>query len=336
MLKVVMSILACSLFTLQFGAKRAFAEPIVIRFSHVVAENTPKGRAAIEFKKLVEEKTNGKVEIKIYPNAKLYKDKEELEALQLGAVQMLAPSLSKFGQLGLQDFELFDLPYVFPNKNVLRTVTEGPIGQELLAQLSDKGIHGLGYWHNGFKVFTANQPIKQPLDMVGLRLRIQPSRTLESQSLELGSTPIPMPFSDLFTALETGLIDGTDNTPSNIYSQDMHHLQKHMVTTYHGYLGYAVIVNRKFWLSLSDQLRKTITWCFQQASIKNNLEAEQINQQALHRIRNNKNIQVHDLTAEDRQKWKQSLSGVADKMTNQINPALIKRIKHIAKQYPQE
>ncbi len=332
MFKVIHSILLCSVLIYALSPKVAHTEPIIIRFSHVVAETTPKGKAALEFKKLVEEKTNGKVKVHVYPNATLYKDKEELEALQLGAVQMIAPSLSKLGQLGLTDFELFDIPYIFPNQNVLRSVTEGPIGQQLLSQLNDKGIYGLGYWHNGFKVFTANSAIQQPLDMSGLRLRIQPSRTLETQIVELGAIPIQMPFSDLLTALKTGLIDGTENTTSNLYSQHMHQLQTHLVTTYHGYLGYAVIVNREFWLSLPKQLQITLMWCFQQATLTNNLAAEQINKYALEQIRQNTNLHIHDLTPKQREQWVQALAGVADKMSHQIDPELIKQVRQLAKQ----
>ncbi|MDX1669382.1 MAG: DctP family TRAP transporter solute-binding subunit, partial [Limnobacter sp.] len=205
LLSVTQSIrLALVGFCLVGSSVVAAADPIVIRFSHVVAENTPKGIAALEFKRLVEERTRGKVQVQVFPDATLYKDKEELEALQLGAVQMLAPSLAKFGQLGLRDFELFDLPYIFPNNQVLKEVTNGQVGQRLLAQLEDKGILGLAYWDNGFKVFSANKPIVKPADLAGLRLRIQPSRVLEAQAQELGATPIPLAFSDVYSALNSG------------------------------------------------------------------------------------------------------------------------------------
>jgi C4-dicarboxylate-binding protein DctP len=180
------------------------APPIVIKFSHVVDDNTPKGIAALEFKRLAEERTRGRVKVLVYPNSSLYKDREELEALQLGAVQMLAPSLAKFGQLGMRDFEVFDLPYIFPNRQVLKMVTQGEIGRELLNQLEDRGILGLAYWDNGFKVMSANTPIRLPEDLKGKRMRIQPSRVLEAQMEALGATPIPLAFSDVHTALETG------------------------------------------------------------------------------------------------------------------------------------
>jgi len=152
------------------------ADPIVIKFSHVVAPDTPKGKGADKFKELAEKYTNGAVKVEVYPNSQLYKDKEELEALQLGAVQMLAPSLAKFGPLGLKEFEVFDLPYIFPDYDALHKVTYGPIGKELLDKLGEKGIQGLAFWDNGFKIMSANSPLRTPEDFLGLKMRIQSSK----------------------------------------------------------------------------------------------------------------------------------------------------------------
>src|SRR4051794_27653787 len=228
------------------GAQQApaSAEPIVIKFSHVVAPDTPKGLAARRFKELAEQRTNGRVKVEVYPNSQLYKDKEELEALQLGAVQMLAPSVSKFGPLGAKEFEIFDLPYIFPDKAALRRVTDGPIGKELFKKLEPKGIVGLAYWDNGFKVMTANTPLKKPDDFIGLKMRIQSSKVLESQMKALGAIPQVMAFSEVYQALQTGVVDGSENTPSNVYTQKMHEVQKHLTVSNHGYIGYAVITNK--------------------------------------------------------------------------------------------
>jgi C4-dicarboxylate-binding protein DctP len=192
--------------------------PIVIKFSHVVATDTPKGQAAERFKALAEKATNGRVKIEVYPNSQLYKDKEELEALQLGAVQMLAPSLAKFGPLGVKEFEVFDLPYLFPNKEALYRVTEGPVGKSLFAKLDTKGIVGLAYWDNGFKVMSANKPIRMPADFKGLKLRIQASKVLDAQMRALGANPQVLAFSEVYQALQTGVVDGTENPPSNMYT----------------------------------------------------------------------------------------------------------------------
>jgi C4-dicarboxylate-binding protein DctP len=203
---------------LAFAAP-VLAEPIVIKFSHVVAVDTPKGQAAEYFKKLAEERTKGAVKIQAYPNRQLYKDKEEMEALQLGAVHMLAPSLAKFAPLGVKEFELFDLPYIFDGYTALHAITTGPVGKKLLDKLEVKGVRGLAYWDNGFKVMSANKPLKKPADFKGLKMRIQSSKILDAQMRALGAIPQVMAFSEVYQALQTGVVDGTENPPSNLYTQ---------------------------------------------------------------------------------------------------------------------
>src|SRR5215510_5481094 len=180
--------------------------PIVIKFSHVVAPNTPKGKGADKFKELAEKYTNGKVKIEVYPNSTLYKDKEELEALQLGAVQMLAPSNSKFGPIGIKEFEVFDLPFILPDKVTLRRVTDGPFGKKLLKLLEPKGMVGLAYWDNGFRLMSANMPLREPEDFKGLKFRIQSSKVFEAQIRALGPLPQIMAFSEVYQALQTGVV----------------------------------------------------------------------------------------------------------------------------------
>ncbi len=194
------------------GAALAQA-PVVIKFSHVVAPDTPKGRGADKFKELAEKYTNGKVKVEVYPNSQLFKDKEEVEALQLGAVQMLAPSLAKFGPLGAKEFEVFDLPYILPDKAALRRVTDGALGKRLFDKLQSKGITGLAYWDNGFKVMSANKPLRMPADFRGLKMRIQSSKVLEAQFRALGAIPQVMAFSEVYQGMQTGVVDGSENTP---------------------------------------------------------------------------------------------------------------------------
>src|SRR3954453_17127005 len=193
--------------------------PIVIKSSHVVTPDTPKGKGAEKFKELAEKYTNGRVKVEIYPNSQLYKDKEEVEALQLGAVQMLAPSLAKFGPLGAKEFEVFDIPYILPDKAALRRVTDGALGKKLFTKLEPKGIKGLAYWDNGFKVMSANKPLRMPEDFRGLKMRIQSSKVLEAQFRQLGAIPQVLAFSEVYQALQTGVVDGSENTPSNMYTQ---------------------------------------------------------------------------------------------------------------------
>ena len=232
--------------------------PIIIKFSHVVATDTPKGKASEKFKELAEKYTGGKVKIEVYPNSTLYKDKEELEALQLGSVQMLAPSNSKFGPLGIREFEVFDLPYILPDLKTLRKVTEGPLGLRLLKLLDSKGITGLAYWDNGFKQMSANKKLVTPADYQGVKFRIQSSRVLQAQFKALSSLPQVMAFSEVYQALQTGVVDGCENTPSNYLTQKFHEVQKHITVSYHAHLQYAVIVNSKFWNGLPPDIRKEL------------------------------------------------------------------------------
>ena len=228
---------AASIVALTFVGQASAQSPIVIKFSHVVASDTPKGKAADKFKELAEKYSGGKVKVEVYPNSTLYKDKEELEALQLGAVQMLAPSNSKFGPIGIKEFEVFDLPYILPDLKSLRKVTDGPLGAQLLKKLDSKGMTGLAYWDNGFKQMSANKKLVAPADYKGLKFRIQSSKVLEAQFRALGSIPQVMAFSDVYQALQTGVVDGQENTWSNIYTQKMHEVQKYATVNNHGYIG---------------------------------------------------------------------------------------------------
>ena len=213
---------------LALAGSASAQQPIVIKFSHVVAVDTPKGKGADYFKKLAEERTKGRVKVEVYPNSSLFKDGEEMEALQLGSVQMLAPSLAKFGPLGVREFEVFDLPYIFDNYDELHKVTEGPVGAALFKKLESKGIIGLAYWDNGFKVMSANKPIRVPADYKGLKMRIQSSKVLGDEMKALGAIPQVMAFSEVYQALQTGVVDGTENPPSNFYTQKMHEVQKYL------------------------------------------------------------------------------------------------------------
>ncbi|WP_137938536.1 TRAP transporter substrate-binding protein [Chitinivorax sp. B] len=300
--------------------------PIVIKFSHVVALDTPKGKAAEHFKKLAEERTKGRVKVEVYPNSQLYKDKEELEALQLGAVQMLAPSLAKFGPLGVKEFEVFDLPYIFDNYAELHKVTQGPIGASLLAKLESKGIKGLAFWDNGFKQFSANKPLKKPEDFKGLKMRIQSSKVLDAEMRALSANPQVMAFSEVYQALQTGVVDGTENPPSNFYTQKMHEVQKHMTISDHGYLGYAVIVNKKFWDSLPGDIRPALEGAMKDATKYANDIAKSENDSDVDNIKKSGKTQVVTLTADERKALKRALTPVHKQMESRIGKELIESI----------
>jgi C4-dicarboxylate-binding protein DctP len=300
--------------------------PIVIKFSHVVATDTPKGQAAERFKELAEALTHGRVKVEVYPNSQLYKDKEELEALQLGAVQMLAPSLAKFGPLGVKEFEAFDLPYIFPTKAALYAVTEGPIGKGLLKKLETKGITGLAYWDNGFKDMSANRPLHHPADFRGLKMRIQSSKVLDAQMRALGANPQVLAFSEVYQALQTGVVDGTENPPSNMYTQKMHEVQKHMTISNHGYLGYAVIVNKKFWDGLPADIRGELQQAMQQATTFEKAIAQRDNDTALEAIRKSGKTTVYTLTPQEQAEWRKALEPVQKQMASRIGADLINAI----------
>ena len=305
----------------------AYAQaPIVIKFSHVVATDTPKGQAAERFKQLAEKATNGKVKVELYPNSQLYKDKEELEALQLGAVQMLAPSLAKFGPLGVKEFEAFDLPYIFPTKTALYNVTEGEIGKSLLKKLEPKGITGLAYWDNGFKVMSANKPLHNPADFKGLKMRIQSSKVLDAQMRALGANPQVLAFSEVYQALQTGVVDGTENPPSNMYTQKMHEVQKHVTVSNHGYLGYAVIVNKKFWDGLPPDIRGQLEKAMREATTFEKAIAQRDNDQALEAIKKSGKTQIYTLTVQEQAEWRKALAPVQKAMEGRIGKDLISAI----------
>jgi C4-dicarboxylate-binding protein DctP len=291
-----------------------------------VAKDTPKGMASEFFAKKAEELTKGKVKVEVYANSTLYKDKEEMEALQLGAVQMLAPSLAKFGPLGVKEFEVFDLPYIFDDYNDLHKVTQGPVGQQLLAKLEPKGIRGLAYWDNGFKAFSLNTPIKTPADLKGKKLRIQSSMVLEEEIRSLGALPQVMAFSEVYQALQTGVVDGTENPISNLYTQKMHEVQKHLTITDHGYLGYAVIVNKKFWDGLPADVRGQLEIAMKESTVFANKIAKEQNEKDLDSVKKSGKTTVYVPTPEERMAFKKALVPVHQKMESRIGKEIIQSV----------
>ena len=316
-------LLAAALCALAFSPAAVAADPIVIKFSHVVAPDTPKGKASEKFKELAEKYTNGKVKVEVYHNSILYKDKEEIEALQLGAVQMLAPSLAKFGPLGAKEFEVFDLPYILPSKAALRAVTDGPLGKRLFVKLESKGITGLAYWDNGFKVMSANRPLRMPADFQGLKMRIQSSKVLEAQMRALGAIPQSLAFSEVYQALQTGVVDGTENTPSNEYTQKMHEVQKYTTNSGHGYIGYAVITNKKFWDGLPADIRGQLEKAMKDATVFANEIAQKENDDAMEAMRKSGRTEIIELTAEQKLAWRKALEPVYQEMAARVGQETI-------------
>src|SRR6266545_3867870 len=291
LVKLAGAMIAFALFT-GAQAQQPASQPIIVKFSHVVTDDTPKGKGAIRFKELAEAKTKGRVKVEIYPNSQLYKDREELEALQLGAVQMLAPSVSKFGPLGVRKFEVFDLPYMFADERSLERVVDGPVGKGLFKLLEPKGIVGLAYWFDDFK---------------GLKIRIQSSKILEGEIKAFGAIPQVMAFSEVYTALQQGVVDGEENTPSNKYTQKMHEVQKHMTLSDHGVVMYAVIVNKKFWDGLPADIRKNLGEAMAESTKYVWDIAKKENDDALAKIKAAKTTQVYVLPAAEKAVWRKAM-----------------------------
>ena len=290
---------------------RAGSRPtLTVRFSHVVTEDTPKGLAVQRFKALVEQRSEGRIQVLHFPSAQLYGDQDELQALQLGAVEMLAPSLSKFGRIGFPEFELFDLPFLFKSAEDVRRITKGPIGQRLLHGLSRHGLVGLDFFDNGFKQMSANRPLLAPADFKGLRMRVQASRVIAAQMRALGAQPVTLGFSETRRALAQGVVDGTENPVSNFWTQNMHEVQSDLTLTQHGYLGYAVITNQRFWASLADEDRTLLTHAIHEATSYGNQIADAQNSKALAALGAAGTTHIHTLSEAQRTALRRAVESV--------------------------
>ena len=304
----------------------AGADPIVIKFSHVVSPDAPKGKAALLFKQLAEKYTNGKVAVEVYPNSSLYKDKEELEALQLGSVQLLAPSISKFGPLGVKEFDVFDLPFLMVDDARAHQMTSSPMMADLNKKLEAKGVSPLAYWDNGTYVYTSNVPLISPDDFRGLKMRIQGSKVLDAVARQLGAIPQIIAFGELYQALQTGVVDGEDNVPSNIWTQKFYDVQKYLTVSYHGRLTYSLITNVKFWNSLPADVRPGLDRAVKESTEFFNETAAKDNAQALKDIAASGKIQIHTLTDTEKQAWIAKLMPVHKEMEGRFGKEFIQNI----------
>lgn len=297
------------------------ADPIVIKFAHVVAENTPKGQGALLFKKLAEERLPGVVKVEVYPNSSLFGDGKEMEALLLGDVQMLAPSLAKFEQYTRQ-VQIYDLPFLF---NDLAAVDrfQAAQGKQLLTSMQNKNILGLAYWHNGLKQLSANKALHEPKDARGLKFRVQASSVLEEQFKAIRANPRKMSFAEVYQGLQTGVVNGAENPYSNIYSQKMHEVQKYITESNHGVLDYMLITNTKFWNGLPPDIRSELDKIIVQVTAQVNKDAEQLNQDAKQSIIAAKTTEIITLTPEQREQWRVAMKPVWKKFEADIGPELI-------------
>ena len=315
-------------FAAILAATSAFAQqPIVIKFSHVVANDTPKGKGALKFKELAEKYTKGRVKVEVYPNSTLYKDKEEMDALQLGAVQMLAPSTAKFRPIGVPEFEVMDLPFLFPDEATYLKVVNGPAGKSLLKLLEPKGITGLAFWDNGFHMVSANRPLLMPADFQGLKIRISGSKVADAYFRAMGALPQIMAFSEVYQALQTGVVDGCENTPSNYYTQKFYEVQKDITVSNHAHLQYAVIVNSKFWNGLPPDIRGQLEQAMKEATDYSNSIATKENEDNLAEIKASGKTSLHYLTAAQRKAWMDKLRPIDKVVEGRVGKKIIEEFR---------
>ena len=312
---------------IAFSGMAHAQEPILIKFSHVAAIDTPKGQAAEHFKQQLEKRTKGRVKVEVFANSTLYKDKEELEALQMGSVHMLAPVAGKFGPAGVKEFEVFDLPYIFPNEEALHRVTRGPIGASLLKKLEPRGMVGLSYWDAGFRVLSSNKPIRTPEDARGQKIRINSSKVNQAIIKAIGGLPQTMAFSEVYQALQTGVVDGADGNLSNLYTQKQYEVQKNITLTRHTYSGYVVVMNKAFWEKLPADVKTDVTAAMKDASDFNDKVAEEDENKSLNAIKASGKSTIHTLTADEKARWVKALMPVQNELAPRIGKELIDAIR---------
>lgn len=307
--------------------QKGLHKQIVIYFSHVVAENTPKGLAAQKFAELVEEKTNGRVKVEVFPNGSLYSDDEEIDALLRGDVQIIAPSVSKVTQL-LPEWQVLDLPFIFENYDDVEHVFRGKVGKNLLAMLEKKGMKGLALWGNGFKQMMSNRRLLiEPSDFSGLKFRVMPSEIIEKQFQLLGAKPVVVPFDRVYESLEKHEFDGQENTISNIYSKNFYQFQPYLTISNHGYLGYAVIVNKHFWEKLPKDIQQKITEAMQETTAWNLKQSRKQNEAQLAKMKQNPKMHIYELTKKEQETWKQKFAPLYDEFEREFGSKLLQQIK---------
>ena len=304
------------------GAASSSGEPYVIKFPHVVAPATPKGQMAQRFKELAEQRFPGRVRVEVYPSAQLMEDTESIEALAFGEVQMIAVSLSLFDRL-TQKFQVFDLPFLFPDLAAVERFQASPTGRDLLTTLADDGILGLQFWHNGMKQFTGPRPLLKPEDARGLKFRVMESDILQAEIEAIGGSPQKMAFGEVFQALQTGTVDAQENTWSNIYSSKFYEVQPYMTESNHGYIGYYLAVNATFWKALPDDLRSGLETTVAEVTQWGNARSEQINQEDKQRIIDSAKSELTVLTPEQLEAWQVAMRPVWDEFRDRIGAELV-------------
>lgn len=318
-MKLAIALCSALLLSLSMAAS---ADPIVIKYSHVVAENTPKGQAALKFKELAEKYLPGKVVVEVFPNSQLYGDGKEMEALLLGDVQIVAPSLAKFGKY-TKKLQIFDLPFLFDDIEAVGRFQNSAKGQELLNSMEDKGLIGLGFLHNGMKQLSANVPLRTPADAKGLKFRIMSSDVLEAQFKDIGANPQKLAFAEVYQALQSGVVDGAENPWSNIYTKKFFEVQKYITESDHGVLDYMVVTNAKWWNGLPADVRSGLAKAMTESIAVGNQVALTEDQNYRAQVIDAKKAEVIKLTKAEKAEWRKAMKPVWAKFEDEIGKDLI-------------
>lgn len=332
---IVLGLLAAYMIGFQpiFGEKLPFDDEqtglkdrIVIKFSHVVAENTPKGLAAARFAELVKKKSRDRVEIQVFPNGMLYSEKTEVAALRRGDIQMIAPSFSNMNAID-PAWYVMDLPFAFRDQQDVNRALQGKLGKRLFETLEPYGMKGAAYWSNGFRQMTNDvRPLRTPDDFRGLKFRVQPSEVLERQFNLLGASTISTPFNEVYRNLEAGVVDGQENTVSNILSKRLYQFQRYMTISNHSYLGYVVVFNEEFWNGLPSDVRLIIEQALRETTLWNNQEALN-NEKGLRALANNADMEIIALTENDKALWTEKLNPIYKEFAQTVGPDLMEEVR---------
>ena len=290
---------------------------MVIKFSHVTnTDRHPKGIAATLFQERVNAEMDGVACVEVFPNSTLYNDDQVLEAMLQGDVQMAAPSLSKFENFTRQ-FRIFDLPFMFANIEAVDAFQASETGQAMLDSMQRRGLQGLAFWHNGMKQMSANVPLVLPTDAEGLKFRVQNSDVLVAQMEAMGASPQPMAFSEVYGALQTGVVDGQENTWSNIFGQKFFEVQDGITETNHGIIDYLVVTSVDFLDSLEPEVRDQLLTILAEVTETRNAEAFAVNEEARQAIIDAGGT-IRELSAEERQAWVDAMLPVWDQFVEDV------------------
>ena len=321
MIKTVLAV--CLGIATLAGAVEAQADPILIKFSHVVAEDTPKGKGALLFKQLVEERLGDQVQVEVFHNSSLYGDAEELAALRDNKVQLLAPSLAKF-ETYTRQLRVFDLPFLFDDLDAVDRFQKRAKGRQLLYSMEQHDILGLAYWHNGMKQLSATRPLRLPEDAAGLNFRIQQSEVLETQFNQVGALTTRLAFSKVFDALASGQVQGAENPWSNVYSQRFHEVQPYITESNHGVLDYMLVTNARFWYGIPHRVRTQLEAIIDEVSYAVNREAARLNALDRQRVAESGHSQIISLSPREREAWRVAMEPVWRHFEADIGPDVLR------------